>query len=148
MRRQEVTVEATRVRFGSVLEWVIAAGCILLAVGIGSIALREIDAFRPVTPVIAEGAHIPEPPAGVPPRAVSVPMLLLSNGTQMRVGDRASDIAAQINAGWQVGSDALERGAHGERVTRTYDDGGTQFTLVFEPMDDGAEQRIAAIYLQ
>ena len=34
-------MEATRVRFGSVLEWVIAAGCILLAVAIGSIALRE-----------------------------------------------------------------------------------------------------------
>jgi hypothetical protein len=143
-----VTVETTRARFGSVLEWVIAAACILLALGIGSMMLREVQTFRPVTPVNAEAARIPEAPANVPPRAVSVPMLLLSNGTQLHIGERASTIAAKLPTAWQSGSDALERGANGPRVTRSYDDGRTQFTLVFESPEDGAEQRVAAIYLR
>jgi hypothetical protein len=143
-----VTVEVTRARFGSVVEWVIAAGCILLTLGIGSMALREIDTFRPVTPVNAEGARIPDLPANVPSRAVSVPMLLLSNGTQLRVGERAPSVAAKISADWQVGGDALERTTNGHRVTRAYDDGGTQFVLVFEPIDDGADERLSAIYLR
>jgi hypothetical protein len=142
-----VTVQVTRARFGSVVEWIVAAGCILLALGIGSFALREVQTLRPVTPVNAEGARLPELPVNVPPRAVSVPMLLLSSGAQLRVGERASTIATKINAGWQVGIDALERSATGDRVTRSYDDGGTQFTLVFEPLE-GAELRLAAIFLQ
>jgi hypothetical protein len=33
-------------------------------------------------------------------------------------------------------------------VTRFYDHVGTQFVLVFEPFEENAEPRVAAIYLQ
>jgi hypothetical protein len=40
----------------------------------------------------------------------------------------------------------VERGQYGERETRTYNHGGIRFQLVFEPFDQGAEPRLAAIY--
>lgn len=141
-------MEVTRVRFGSVLEWLIAAACIVAALGVGSIVIRELQSLRAATRVIAEEAPAPEPPAVAPPRTISVPMLLLADGTDLRVGERATSVDKKINPRWQVGSDALERRSNGARLTRTYDDGTTHFLLVFEPIAPGVDARVAAIYTQ
>ena len=141
-------MEVTRIRWGSLLEWAIAAACIVAALGVGTIVLRELRTVPSVTPsVIAEKAPIPEPSAVIPPQSVSVPMLLLTDGTRLHVGERVSSVKAKVNQAWQVGSDALERGRKGDRVTRTYDDGTTGFLLVFESEPD-AEARLSAIYVK
>ena len=141
-------MEVTRVRWGSVLEWAIAAACILALLAVGTVVVRELRAVPSVTPsVIAEEAPIPAPPAVIPPQSVSLPMLLLTDGTRLHVGERLSSVKSKVNPAWQVGSDALERGSRGDRVTRTYDDGTTEFLLVFEPGEQGGEARLAAIYV-
>jgi hypothetical protein len=143
-----VTVEVTRARLGSVVEWMIAAACILAALGVGAVGVRELRTVPALTPVIAEAAPIPEPPPAVPSRAVSIPMLVLATGVQLRVGEHATAVAARLDPAWQVGTDALERRGDGERLTRTYDDGVTHFLIVFDRPVPGADLRVSAIYVQ
>src|SRR5690606_30647601 len=101
---------------------------------LGAVVLREFPpASRAVVP--SEPAVRPPPrdaPAGVPPRAVSVPMLLLPDGRQIRIGDTETAIDASLGRGARVGLDAVEREGRRERVTRFYNHAGTPFVLVYE----------------
>ena len=140
----------TRARLGSALEWALAAGCILALAALVSLVVQEVRGIRPLTPVLADemstALPAPEAPPTIPPGAISVPLLLLSNGAQIQVGQRVSDVSGHISTAWQVGAEAIERTTHGERVTRLYDDGARRFLLVIEGSEDGVEQ-VGAIYL-
>jgi hypothetical protein len=101
-----------------------------------------------VTPVIAHDAALPDPPAAVPPRAISVPVLLLSNGVELRVGDSAEEVAVRLGRQAEVAVSSIDRTAAGERVTRFYEQGGMRFIVVLEPFAADAQVRVAAIYVQ
>ncbi len=139
-------MEATRSRLGSLLEWLIAATVMVVVLAAGSIVVREVRNVRAITPVIAEEGSALEPPAGIPPRSVSVPMLVLADGKELRVGARGSDVTALIGHAAQVGADAVDRVAGRERLTRFYTYVGSRFALVFEPAEGEAGLRVAAIY--
>jgi hypothetical protein len=141
-------MDATRARFGSLLEWILAAVCIVAILAIGSIAVREFRSVAAVTPVIAHEAALPDPPAAVPSRAISVPMLLLPNGVELRVGDPAAEVVSRLGRLAEVAAPSIDRSAAGERVTRFYEQGGTRFVVVLEPFADDAQVRVAGIYLQ
>ena len=140
----------TRVRVESVLEWVLAAAFILVALAVGSLVVREFRTVSAVTSIIAREAPAlaAAAPAAVPPRAVSVPVLLLPDGNAVRVGETLSDVAARLGRQAEAGAQAVERAPHGERLTRFYEHAGSRFVLVFEPFERGAEPKVAAIYLQ
>ena len=141
-------MEAIRVRFAPVLEWLCAAAIIggVLAAGLG--AAREFEGVRAVTAVMARSAPTPEAPPVLAPRAVSVPLLLLADGKEIRVGDRASQVLDKLGARAQVGTDTIERKGTTERITRLYRYAGTPFALVFEVARPGATARVTAIYRQ
>jgi hypothetical protein len=140
---------AARTRFGAILEWLAAATVVAGALAAGSIVVREIRTVQAVMPVIAGAASADaEPPAAVPPGVVSVPLLVLPDGKNVRVGDSASDVTARIGREAQVGVDAVERVAARERITRFYNYIGAQFVLVFDALEAKAEPRVTAIYLQ
>jgi hypothetical protein len=141
-------MEATRVRFGSTLEWLLAAAFVVGAATLVSMVFGEMRTVRAVVPVIAGEAPAHDVPAGVPPRSVSVPMLLLGNGRAVRLGDRASEVAARLGDASQVLSESLDRSEVRERVTRLYNYLGTEFVLVFEDIERNAELKVAAIYLR
>ena len=141
-------MNATRARVGSLLEWTLAAACIIAILALGSLAVREFRTVAAVTPVIAHEAALPDPPAAVPPRAVSVPVLLLPNGVELHVGDPAAEVASRLSRQTEVAAPSIERSAAGERVTRFYEQGGTRFVLVLEPSAGDAQVRVAGIYLQ
>ena len=142
-------MQATRARFGSALEWVLAAAIIALVLLTGSIVWRELKTVSATMPIIAREA---QPagivPAGVPARAVSVPVLLLQGEKQVRVGDTVSAVAARLGREAEVGSQIVDRARYGERLTRFYEHQGTRFVLVFEPLEPHGEPKVAAIYLQ
>lgn len=140
-------METTRVRFGSILEWLLAAAFVVGAATLVSMVFGETR-VRAVVPVIAGEAPADDVPAGVPPRSVSVPMLLLGNGGAVRLGDRASEVADRLGDASQVLSESLDRSEVRERVTRLYTYLGTQFVLVFEDIERNAELKVAAIYLR
>jgi hypothetical protein len=143
-------MEATRARFGSAIEWLLAAAFIIAALVVGSIVVRELRIVSAAMPVIARE---PQPaaaaiPAGVPARAVSVPVLLLPDKKEVRVGDTVAQVAARLGRAAEVGSQVVERSRFGERLTRFYEHAGTRFVLVFEPFEAGGQPKVAAIYLQ
>jgi hypothetical protein len=141
-------MEATRLRFGPILEWALAACVVGGAATLVSVAVGELPRVRPVVPVIAGEAPVDDRPAGVPPRSVSVPMLLLENGREIRLGDRAAEVAARLGSVPQVISESLDRSEVRERITRFYNHLGTQFVLVFEDVEPNADPKVAAIYLR
>ena len=142
-------MQATRMRFVSFLEWGVAAVVVTAVAALGSIVAREVRTLDAVTPVIA-GDALPEPPvpAGVPSRAVSVPMLLLGDGNIIRVGERLEAVAARLAGALELRPQSVERAPNGERFTRFFEYAGARFVLVFEPFEEKGEPRIAAIYLQ
>jgi hypothetical protein len=141
-------MEATRIRFGSILEWGLAAPVGAAAATLISVAVEELRQIRPIVPVIAGEAPVTDVPDGVPPRSVSVPMLLLGNGREIRVGDRAAELAARFGGAPQIISESLDPSDVRRRVTRFYNHLGTQFVLVFEDVERNADLTVAAIYLR
>jgi hypothetical protein len=143
-------MDATRARFGSVIEWILAAAFIAAAFLVGSIVLRELRTVSATLPVIAHEAQASTaiPPAGIPARAVSVPVLLLPGGKEVRVGESVAAIAARLGREAEVGTQHVERARFGERLTRFYEHAGSRFVLVFEPFEQNGEPKVAAIYLQ
>ena len=143
-------MEAIRARFGSALEWLIAAAFIGIALLIGSVVWREL---RTVSAAIPVSAREPMPAtgaaaAGVAARALSGSVLFLPGGKSVRVGEGVADIAARLGRAAEVGTQTVERSRFGERLTRFYEHLGARFVLVFEPFEDKGEPKVAAIYLQ
>jgi hypothetical protein len=133
-------MSAARARIASAIEWIVAAAvlCLLLlllsAVGW---TVRSGDSAQ------AGG----DPPPGVPPRAVSVPTLMLIDGKEVRVGDSVAVVAELLGRHAESGRQELDRRAPGERLTRYYEYRGTRFILVFAPARAEAASKVAAIYL-
>ena len=141
-------MDATRARVSSLLEWLVAAVCIVAVLAIGSILVRDFRTVSALTPVIAhEESLLPDPPAAVPSRSVLVPVLLLSEGTALRVGDTAAELSARMGAAAEVAPPTIDRTPSGERVTRFYAQGGQRFAVVLEALAGDGEARVAAIYL-
>ena len=132
------------------VEWALAAGIVLALVAAGSFLAREYRTVAGVLPVNvrASSATAPliAPPAVIPAGAVSLPILLLSDGRDVRVGETVTEIASRLPRSAEVAAPAVERAPNGERVTRTYDIDAVRFWLVFEPFEKNVEPRLAAIY--
>jgi hypothetical protein len=136
-----------RARLGSALEWVVAALFLVATIGVALLIVREL---RVAPPGVAQAAPEPAPvvPAAVPARAVSVPVLLLLDGKEVRVGDSVDAVARTLGRSAEVGRQQVDRGALGDRLTRFYEHSGTRFVLVFEPFERNGTLRVAGIYLQ
>ena len=144
-------MEATpvRVRLGSALEWFVAALFLVATLAVAALIVREMRVAAPAA--VAQAA--PEPstyaiPSAVPARAISVPVLLLLDGKQVKVGDTAETVASTLGRNAEVGRQLVDRGALGERLTRFYEHDGTRFVLVFEPFERNGSPRVAGIYLE
>jgi hypothetical protein len=142
-------MEATpvRVRLGSALEWFVAALFLVATCGVGVLIVRELR-MTPAAPVQAAAQGGDSLPSAIPARAISVPVLLLHDGKQVKVGDSVEAVAATLGRGSEVGRQLADRGAHGDRLTRFYDSAGTRFVLVFEATERNGALCVAGIYLQ
>jgi hypothetical protein len=142
-------MDVVRTRVGSAVEWVVAAAFLLATLFVGSLVLRELRAAASAGPENANPAvnAASALPASLGPKAVSVPLLILAEGKELRVGDSGARVAAVLGREAETGVQQSDIGPNGERTTRFYDYSGTRFALVFES-EKGAAPRITAIYLQ
>lgn len=140
-------MDATRARVTSLLEWLVAAACIIAVLAIGSVLVRDVRTVAAVTPVIANEAAIPDPPSTVPSRSVAVPVLLLAGGAELRVGDTAEVVAARLRPDAEVAPATIDRTPAGDRVTRFYAQNGQRFAVVLQPLAGDGHVRVAAIYV-
>ncbi len=145
-------MDVVRTRVGSAVEWVVAAAFLLATLAVGSLVLRELRAAASAGPENANPAVTAAAAAALPaslgPKAVSVPLLILAEGKELRVGDSGARVAAVLGREAETGVQQSDIGPLGERTTRFYDYSGTKFALVFESPDQGGQPRVTAIYLQ
>jgi hypothetical protein len=139
-------MDVVRVRLGSALEWAVAALFLFATFGVGSLVLRELRAVAVAGSTVQPAAFAVGAPAGVAERAVSVQVLLLSHGKEVRVGDTAEHVAAVLGREAETGAQRADVGPAGERITRFYDFSGTRFALVFESVT--GKPKVTAIYIQ
>jgi len=140
-------MDATRARVSSLIEWIAALVCMTALAAIGSVLIRDFRTVSALTPVIAHEEAIVDPPAAVPARSVSFPVLLLSDGSELRVGDAAAEVLKRLGPDVEAAPPAIERTTSGERVTRFYMEGGQRFAVVLEPLVGDGQARVAGIYL-
>lgn len=138
-------MDATRARVSSLFEWLAALACIIGVIAIGSVLVRDLSTVSAVAPVIAHEEPPAEPPATIPPRSVSVPLIVFGDGSALRVGDPASAVSAHVGIDAEVAAPAVDRTASGERMTRFFAHDGQRFVVVLQPIT--GEVRVAAIYL-
>ncbi len=140
-------MDATRRRFGSLVEWLVAAACTAGAALLVSVAVQEVRTVRTIVPVIAEEA-LESPIAGIPPGVVRVPLLLLGNGRRVSLGQPLRHVAEHLGAAAQLVSESLEETSAGRRMTRFYSDVGVQFILVFDTIGRDTHPRLSAIFVR
>ena len=138
---------ATRTRVESFVEWAVAVAVIAALLGAGSVAVREFRGVTPVTPLSARESVASPVPAAVPARAVSVPMLLLRDGAQVRVGDTVAAVVSRLAGLREIGPKTVDRAPTGERMILFYEYAGERFILVVEPIEPADEARVSALYL-
>jgi hypothetical protein len=137
----------TRVRLrpgvASLVEWVVAGLVVaLLAWLVVAGIWPRLASHEPTVTVEAEAQ-----PAGVPADAHSVPLLVLVDGTTLRVGESLFDIHARIGSDQADAQPVLSEGAFGDRLTHRYTRHGTTFLLVAERTEPGGPVRVVGIYL-
>jgi hypothetical protein len=140
-------MDAIRARIGSAFEWLVAAAFLLATIGVGSLIVREM---RAIVMPRASAAATPAAavPATIPARAISIPILIFSDGKQIRIGDTLLGVGSLLGRSAEVGTEHVDQGPRGPRVTRFYDHAGTRFILVFEPVGQPDTAKVSAIYLQ
>lgn len=140
-------MDVVRARVGSAVEWAVAGLFLAATLAVASLALRELRAVASTTPPGSQAAFASMAPAGLPERAVSVPLLLLAQGKEVRVGNTASRVAQVLGREAETGGQRTDRGPLGERTTRFYDFSGTRFAVVLEA-PGGGEPKVTAIYIE
>jgi len=137
-------VEERPLRVGSLFEWLAAAAAVLVLLWVISVPVQ-----RALGPQV-EAALIDAPnslPPGIPATAVSVPLILLLDGREIRRGDLMSHADAVLPDKTAEGAPLVGTGELGERITRAYLVDGTQFYLVYERLEPGGAMKVAGVYL-
>ena len=140
-------MDATRRRFGSLLEWLVAVVCVAAGVVLASVAVEEFRGVRAVIPVIAKEAAPAAAMTGIPPGVAPVPLLLLTDNRELRIGDRLADVATRLGSA-RLLSETVDEIDGTQRLTRFYNDLGAQFILVFEAIGHEGDARLSAIFLR
>jgi hypothetical protein len=141
-------MDATSRRFGSLLEWICAAGCSIGGVLLLSVAVDNLRSVPAVVPVIAKEAPDPAPMAGIPAGVARVPLLLLANSRELHLGDRLGEVTDRLGSAAQLVSESREEIVGGRRVIRVYSDVGIQFILVFDEKGRTPDFRLSAIFIR
>ena len=108
-------MEATRIRIGAIVEWVVAAGFILAALAAGSIVMREFRTVSAVVPVIAREETLSEIATRLGPTAVAGS----SSVERAPNGERLTRVYEYASTRFVLVFEPFERGAEA-RVAAIY----------------------------
>jgi hypothetical protein len=138
-------VEERRLRVGSLFEWLLAATGVAVLIWLISVPVQRV-----IGPQV-EAAPVVEPstalPPGVPPSAVSVPVMLLLDGREIRAGDSHTRVHNLLPDKLAEGPMHISANGTGERHTRLYVVDGTRFYVVCERTDNSGPMRVLGVYL-
>ncbi len=133
-------------RASPVVQWMLAVALLAAAGALGANAVRELRGLTGVGGLTATSLGDIAPPKSAPPGAVRLPVLVLTGGVRVRLGDSASQVAALLGRGAEAGRYDVERTADGDRLVRFYQHGDTRFLLVFSLVESQQDPMVTAIY--
>ena len=135
--RARLSFEPDRVR--EHVGWAVAAALVAVTVLVGSIVVRELR----FAPWDLRATSAPAIATVMPAEAISVPMLVLTAGREVHVGELRASALDSLGS-MRLVKRAEESAPLGTREVRAYQG----VTLVFEPFERAGDSRVAAIYLQ
>lgn len=139
-------MDAIRARLGTAVEWLVAAAFLVGAAFLGSLLEHQVRSVS--GPPARQAPASTFMPAVLAGRAVAVPVLVLLDGKEVRLGDAEPRVAALLGRSAETDEPHVDRRGKVERVTRFYDHQGTRFALVFERRLDRRETKVAGIYVR
>ena len=126
----------------SIFEWLAAALAVLGLTWIVSGPVQRVLGPRAEAALVDQKAL----PPGVPTSATVVPVILLPNGKELRVGDVHARLEEVLPT--RLASDPhVSEGAFGARQTRTYTMAGARLFVVCERTEPNGPMRVSGIYL-
>jgi hypothetical protein len=136
-------VEERRFRIGSFFEWIAAAGGVAVLVWLISVPVQRV-----IGPRVEASIDAPAPlPPGVPGNATNVPVVLMLDGREVRLGELHTRLVQMLPDKLVEGPIVRSNGEFGERHTRAYVVNGLKFYVVCERTEPGGPLRVAGIYL-
>ena len=137
-------MEERRFRIGSLFEWLAAAGVVIILIWLISVPVQRLLGPRVEASLVEAPSALPP---GVPAGATNVPVMLLLDGREIRVGVLQTRLNTLLPDKFADGPAHLSPGEFGERRTRAYSVDGTRFFIVSERLEPSGPMRVSGIYL-
>lgn len=131
---------------GSLFEWVAAALAVFGLVWLISVPVQRTFGPRVEAAIADLNADNPMPP-GVPAGATGVPVILLHDGREIRLGDLRARLNSLLSDETADGPPHVSTGSFGERHTRAYIVDGIRLYVVCERLEPGGQMKVAGLYL-
>lgn len=131
----------------SLAEWLAALGVLAGAAWLGVPLLRQMTPLTSATVTLVESS-LPALPDGVPAGARNVPVLILLDGTVIRLGMTEAAVTARSFPRWAAGPAVAVPGVVGQRMIRPGESGSTRFWLVFDRTAPDRDREITAIFVR
>jgi hypothetical protein len=129
----------------SLIEWGLAIAALAGVVSLGApVVMPWLPRAQNRAALESDSA---DPPEGVPSSATSIPVLLLLDGSEVRVGDTDAHLATELPESALEPKTTATVSAGGRRVVRTYLVRGTRFWVVVERWDPKQPPRVTGIFL-
>ena len=131
----------------SLLEWLLALGVLAAAVWVAGPTVGRLIPPLPATVTLVE-SELPALPAGVPAGATSAPLVILFDGSEVRLGMTENDLLSGPISRFAVGSPVVERGVIGDRAILSFQADRLLFWVVLDRIAKDRERQVTAIYLR
>ncbi|MDH4062912.1 MAG: hypothetical protein OEW19_00825 [Acidobacteriota bacterium] len=133
----------------SLLEWLLA---LVVLAGVVRVAGPVFGRLFPLSPgpapvTLVESA-LPDLPTGVPAGAESAPLMILVDGTEVRLGMTEEELRTGPLSQWMAGPAVVEKGVIGERVILPFRSDRTRFWVVVDRIDTDRAREVTAIYVR
>jgi hypothetical protein len=131
----------------SLAEWVLALGVLAGAIWVGGPVVQRLAPPGSTSVTLVESA-LPDLPGDVPDDAQSVPLLMLLDGGEVRLGMSEKAFNARPFSRLTAGPVAIEKGVIDDRMVLPFRSGRTRFWVVLDRTEPGRERLVTAIYVK
>ena len=131
----------------SLAEWVLALGVLVGAVWVGGPVVQRLAPLGSTSVTLVESA-LPDLPGDVPDDAQSVPLLMLLDGSEVRLGMSEQAFSGRQFSRLSAGPMAIEKGVIDDRMVLPFRMGHSRFWVVLDRTEAGRERLVTAIYVK
>jgi len=131
----------------SLVEWIVALGVMAGIVWTGAPVAQRLAPWRTSSVTLVESA-LPDLPGDVPDEAQSVPLLMLLDGTAVRLGMSERTLLSRKLSRWAAGPPEMEQGVLDQRMVLPFRSGQTRFWVVLDRTHSDRERLVTAIYVR